>query len=66
MGDLSDATLPLSSARYVYPDPTISTEGSACEERTSSFLVGTYTRWDLYTAIKIRLPAMPTRHGSIT
>jgi thimet oligopeptidase len=51
MGDISDATQPLSMMSYVYPDPVISAEGSACEEKTGIFMVNVYTRRDLYTAI---------------
>jgi len=52
MGDFSDATLPLSMMSYLYPDPAISAEGSACEEKTGIFMVNVYTRRDLYTAMQ--------------
>lgn len=51
MGDFSDATSPLSMMGYVYPDPAISAEGSACEEKMGVFMVNVYTRRDLYTAL---------------
>ncbi len=51
MGDISDALLPLSMMGYVCPDPSISAEGSACEEKTAIFMVDVYTRRDLYNAI---------------
>ncbi len=51
MGDILDATLPLSMMGYVYPDPVISAEGMACEEKTGVFMVNVYTRRDLYTAL---------------
>ncbi|MFA4824346.1 MAG: M3 family metallopeptidase [Methanoregula sp.] len=51
MGDFSDTTEPLSMMSYVYPDPAISAEGSACEEKTGIFMVNVYTRRDLYTAM---------------
>ena len=51
VGDLSDATQPLAMMSYIYPDPVISAEGSACEEKTGIFMVNVYTRRDLYTAL---------------
>jgi hypothetical protein len=38
------------------PDPALSAEWSACREKTASFLVMTYTRQDLYTALKNQTP----------
>jgi len=51
MGDITDATSPLSIMSYVYPDPAISAEGSACEDKTGIFMVDVYTRRDLYNAL---------------
>jgi thimet oligopeptidase len=59
MGDISDATMPLSMMSYVYPDPAISAEGSDCEEKTGIFMVGVYTRRDLYNAIHGVTPRTP-------
>ena len=59
IGDISDATLPLSIMSYVYPDPAISAEGAACEEKTGIFMVNVYTRRDLYNAIHGVTPRTP-------
>ncbi|MDO9326032.1 MAG: M3 family metallopeptidase [Methanoregula sp.] len=59
MGDISDAIQPLSMMSYVYPDPAISAEGSACEEKTGIFMVEVYTRRDLYNAIHGVSPRTP-------
>lgn len=59
MADFSDATLPLTLMGYVYPDPTISAEGSACEEKAGMFAVSVITRRDLYDAIKNAVPRTP-------
>ncbi|MDP2796847.1 MAG: M3 family metallopeptidase [Methanoregula sp.] len=59
MGDISDTTLPLSMMSYVSPDPAISAEGAACEEKTGIFMVNVYTRRDLYDAIRGVTPRTP-------
>ncbi len=59
IGDLSDATQPLSMMSYVYPDPAISAEGSACEEKTGIFMADVYTRRDIYNAIHGVSPRTP-------
>jgi len=59
MGDISDTTLPLSMMSYVSPDPKISAEGAACEEKTGIFLVSVYTRRDIYDAIRGVTPRTP-------
>lgn len=56
IGDIIDTTSPLSAMSYLYPDPAISAEGSACEEKTGIFMVNVYTRRDLYTAIHGQAP----------
>jgi len=59
IADFGDATLPLTLMGYVYPDPKISAEGSACEEKSGMFVVSVYTRRDLYDAIKTSTPRTP-------
>jgi thimet oligopeptidase len=59
MADFSDATLPLTLMGYVYPDPTIAAEGSACEEKAGKFAIGVFTRRDLYEAIRTAVPRNP-------
>ncbi len=59
MADFGDATLPLTLMGYVYPDPAIAAEGSACEEKAGIFVVSVFTRRDLYDAIKTAIPRTP-------
>ncbi len=59
MADFGDATLPLTLMGYVYPDPAIAAEGSACEEKAGIFVVGVFTRRDLYNAVKTAIPRTP-------
>ena len=59
MGDIFDTTMPLSMMSYVYPDPVISAEGSACEEKIGVFMVDVYTRRDLYNAMSGLAPRTP-------
>jgi len=59
MADFGDATLPLTLMGYVYPDPAIAAEGSACEEKAGMFVVSVFTRRDLYDAIKTAAPRSP-------
>ncbi|MGB8218850.1 MAG: M3 family metallopeptidase [Methanoregula sp.] len=59
MTDFGDATLPLTLMGYVYPDPKIAAEGSACEEKAGMFVVSVFTRRDLYDAIKTATPRTP-------
>ena len=59
MADFGDATLPLTLMGYVYPDPAIAAEGSACEEKAGMFVVSVFTRRDLYDAIKTTSPRSP-------
>lgn len=56
MGDYSDATAPLSLMGYVHPYKDIAAEGSACEEKAGVFSVNTYSRRDLYDAIRTGTP----------
>jgi thimet oligopeptidase len=56
MGDYYDATSPLSLMGYVHPDKDIAAEGSACEEKAGVFPVTTYSRRDLYDAIRSGTP----------
>ncbi len=56
MGDYYDATAPLSLMGYVHPDKEIAAEGSACEEKAGVFSVNTYSRRDLYDAIRTGTP----------
>ena len=59
MADFGDATLPLTLMGYVYPDPAIATEGSACEEKARIFVVSVFTRRDLYDTVKTAIPRTP-------
>jgi len=59
MADFGDATLPLTLMGYVYPDPKIAAEGSACEEKAGMFVVSVFTRRDLYDAVKTATPRTP-------
>ena len=59
MADFGDATLPLTLMGYVYPDPAIAAEGSACEEKAGMFVVSVFTRRDLYDAIKDAVTRTP-------
>jgi len=56
MGDYSDRISPLILMGYVSPDPAVSSEGSACEEKSGAFLVSVYTRRDLYDALRTQAP----------
>ncbi len=56
MADFSDKTMPLTLTGYVYPDPSVSAEGSACEQKIGAFSVGVYARRDLYDAIRNETP----------
>ncbi|MFA5331277.1 MAG: M3 family metallopeptidase [Methanoregula sp.] len=59
IADFADSTLPLTFMGYVYPDPAVAAEGSAGEEKAGKFMVGVYTRRDLYDAIKDAVPRTP-------
>ena len=59
MADFGDATLSLTLMGYVYPDPAIAAEGSACEEKAGMFVVSVFTRRDLYDAIKDAVTRTP-------
>jgi len=56
MADFSDRTMPLTMTSYVYPDPGVSAEGSACEQKVAAFSVGVYARRDLYDAVRNATP----------
>ncbi|MFA6363045.1 M3 family metallopeptidase [Methanoregula sp.] len=62
MADFGDSTLPLTLMGYVYPDPAIAAEGSACEEKAGMFVVSVFTRRDLYDAIKTAAPRTPEEY----
>jgi thimet oligopeptidase len=59
MADFSDATLPLTLMGYVYPDPVIAAEGSACEEKAGKFAISVFTRRDLFDVIRTAVPRNP-------
>lgn len=50
--DFSDETNSLTFMGYVHRDADISAEGSECEEKVGAFMVETFTRRDLYEALK--------------
>ncbi len=58
MADYGDATQPLALMGYVHPDPAIAAEGTACEEATGVFSTATYSRRNLYDAVRPAVPRM--------
>ncbi|MFA5221694.1 MAG: M3 family metallopeptidase [Methanoregula sp.] len=56
LAGFNDRVMPLTLMSYVYPDPAISAEGAACEEKAGMFTVGIYTRRDLYDAVRQATP----------
>jgi len=56
MGDYADRISPLTLMSYVYPDPAVAAEGSACEEKSGMFMVSVYSRRDLYDTIRSQTP----------
>jgi thimet oligopeptidase len=54
--DYLDTVQPLILMGYVYPDPEISAEGMASDQATSIFFTTTYSRRDLYDAMKGQVP----------
>ncbi|MEI7432793.1 MAG: M3 family metallopeptidase [Methanomicrobiales archaeon] len=54
--DYNDAVAPLNLMGYVYPDPGIAAEGVASEQAANIFLTSTYSRRDLYDAMKGQAP----------
>ena len=59
MTDYSDAVSPLTLMGYVYPDAEIAAEGMSCEESSSVFYTGVYTRRDLYDILREQKPQKP-------
>ena len=59
MTDYSDAVNPLILMGNVYPDAEIAAEGMSCEEASSVFDTGVYTRRDLYDALRKQTPRTP-------
>ena len=59
MADFNDTAQPLILMGYVYPDLAIAAESSACEEKAGIFVVGVFTRRDLYDAINTNAPRTP-------
>jgi len=57
MADFGEAVGQLLITGSLYPDASISAEGSACEEKVGKFGVEVYTRKDLYEVIKKSVPA---------
>ena len=56
MADYQDAVVPLGLMGYVHPDPAIAAEGIACEEAATAFSTATYSRRDLYDAVRAAVP----------
>ena len=52
MADYYDEVGPLYFTGYIYPDASISAEGSACEEKVGRFGSVIMTRKDIYNAVK--------------
>ncbi len=50
--EFSDTTSPLTFMKAVSTEPGLSAEGAECDEKVSQFSVKTFTRRDLYNAIK--------------
>ncbi|MDE4908147.1 Zn-dependent oligopeptidase [Methanogenium marinum] len=59
MTDYADAVLPLCLMGNVYPDAGIAAEGMSCEESSSVFSTGVYTRRDLYDVLREQTPRTP-------
>ncbi len=56
ISDYEDAVQTLNLMGNVYPDPAIAAEGVASEQASNVFLTGTYSRRDLYDAMKGQVP----------
>lgn len=59
MTDYADAVLPLCLMGNVYPDAGIAADGMSCEESSSVFSTGVYTRRDLYDILREQTPRTP-------
>ena len=56
ISDYDDAVQPLNLMGYVSPDPAIAAEGVASEQAANVFITNTYSRRDLYDAMKGQVP----------
>ncbi|HWQ67087.1 MAG TPA: M3 family metallopeptidase [Methanospirillum sp.] len=54
-----DAIYPLTIMGYVYPDEKVAAEGMYAEEQAAIFSIKTYSRRDLFDAIRSRTPVTP-------
>lgn len=59
MSDLFDNTNPVLFMGYVYPDPSVVAESMKSWDESNAFLIATYTRRDLYDALKDQVPGNP-------
>lgn len=59
LAEYNDRIMPLTFMGYVYPDPAIASEGTACEEKAGMYSVSVFTRRDLYDAILAVTPRTP-------
>ena len=59
MSDLSDKTSPALFMGYVYPDPSVAAEAMKFRDEISAFFIDTFTRRDLYDAMKDQVPGTP-------
>lgn len=66
VADLSDATLPLTFMGYVSTDAGVSQEGADCEQRVNQYMVGVYTRKDIYDYLKIMKAENPQQLRLLT
>lgn len=57
--DYRNTVQPLALLGDVYPDPAIAAEGIACLEAKGAFLTSTYSRRDLYDAVRGAVPRTP-------
>ncbi len=59
VADYRNTVQPLALMGDVCPDPVIATEGIACMEAKGAFLTATYSRRDLYDAVRGAVPRTP-------
>ncbi len=59
VGDYRNTVQPLALMGNVHPDPAIAADGIACQEAEGAFLTATYSRRDLYDAVRDAAPRTP-------
>ena len=58
-GDFYDIIFPLTIMGYVYPDAEVTKEGMNAQDQASVFVIRTYSRRDLFDAIRNSHPSTP-------